>query len=250
MVLSVLTGCILTAIIAFILFLILFRDEFFWLLSKIPDFLKNFFMAISKAWRFAVQGIMINCKPIRPLKLKNKKDRNCYKKQYVDKIKKEKDDIDEDKSKLEALKYVKDNDNISEIYNKRKTVGKEHLTVYSISPKKNSPLDIVGYKNKTEAENICKKFKGKLATKEQIINAYDKQKIDWCNYGWFNTKNSEICLPLQSDTYDNLTDEQRSRGLCGSLNGAGVNCIKPIKNEIYSAICYGKKPTSELYEIK
>ena len=44
--------------------------------------------------------------------------------------------------------------------------------------------------------------------------------------------------------------------MCGSHQGAGINCIRPIKGEKYGGICYGKK-SSEIdskmlmeYEIK
>ena len=274
---SVFGGCLIVSIIAFILFLILYGDEFLWVLKEIPNFFKTFFMAIAKSWRFAVQGVLINCKPIKPLKVKNKKAIDCKRKYVLNKIKEGEDLIDEDKAKEIELNTTMNSDQstdielqdqtdefkesfvISKLYNKRRKLFKEEFGddkgVFYINPKTNNPLVSTGYINEDEAEKACKILESELATKEQLITAYNKG-VNWCSYGWVKDgNNSEICLPLQPDANNRLSNEQRSSGMCGSHQGSGVNCIRPIKGEKYGANCYGKKPPLDnnllkMYEIK
>ena len=244
--LTVFNGCLIIAIIAFSLFLILYGDEVKWFLSKIPDFLKNFFMAMSKAWRMSVQGININCEPVDILKVKNKKVRNCRRNYLLNKMKEDEDLIDEDKAKQMELENVKNDDTLEGFKVKNVTdvvtnvVTKHDKKVFYYEPKTNSPLDKVGFNNSDEAEKACMELNSELATKDQLMDAYINDKnTNWCSYGWLKGNNTEICLPLQIGKYDRLTNEQRKIGMCGSYDGAGVNCIRPLKGEQYGAVCYG-----------
>lgn len=210
-------------------------------------------MAINKAWYFAVKGINIDCSPIGTKKLINKKAPKYYKeKRAVNMIKQRKDNIDEDAVKIAEMIAVKENDRInqSEIYDKRRFIeGFNSLQgektsksddVFYINPKSDNPLEKTGYNNKGEAVMACNQYNAKLATKEQMVDAYTNKKINWCSYGWLDNKDGEICLPLQPDF---LTDKQISQGLCGSnSSGAGIKCINRLKNEPYGANCYGRKP--------
>lgn len=210
-------------------------------------------MAINKAWYFAVKGINIDCSAVGTKKLKDKKGpANCKRKKTIDKIKKREDNIDEDAVKIAEMRAVKKSDmiNQSEIYdNRRVTEGFNSLQanninsqedVFFVNPQSDNPLEKSGYTNKKQAIMACNQYNAKLATKDQMIDAYTNKKINWCSYGWLDNKEGEVCLPLQPDF---LTDKQISQGLCGSnSSGAGIKCINPLKNEPYGATCYGKKP--------
>lgn len=253
--LSPFIGCLTVAIIALVLFMILYGDEIGWVLSQLPMFLKNFFMAIGKAWRLSVQGININCSPINKLKVKDKKVRDCRRNKLLLDIKETEDVIDEDKAKDYELKKAMADDSIKEtfaIYADRK-VKKENvkdpetetdgINLFYHNEKSDNPLVSVGYTNSDEAQKGCESIGAQLASKDQLVKAYSGG-INWCNYGWLK-ENTEICLPLQIKKYDRLTNRQREMGMCGSYDGAGVNCMKPLKGEKYGAICYSKNKKIE-----
>ena len=255
--LSPFIGCLIVAIIALVLFMILYGDQIGWVLSQLPMFLKNFFMAMGKAWRLSVQGINVNCTPLNKLKVKNKKVRDCRRNKLLNEIKETEDVIDEDKAKEYELKKAMADDNIKEtfsIYADRK-VKKENIKdgdeqldgddikLFYHNEKSNNPLQPVGYSNANEAQKGCESIGAQLANKDQLVKAYNGG-INWCNYGWLKD-NTEICLPLQIRKYDRLTNRQREMGMCGSYDGAGVNCTKPLKGEKYGAICYSKNKKIE-----
>ncbi len=231
-------------------------------------------MAIGKAWNLSVMGININCAPKDKLKVKDKKVRDCQRNRILADIKETEDLVDEDKAKELELKKTKNEDTVLEnfsIYAKRK-MKKEHFNttinnsqddsnnnsqddsnnnsqddsnnvekkdnsrVFYHNEKNDNPLEVVGYTNKEEAQKGCESVGAQLASKDQLVEAYSKG-VNWCNYGWLK-ENTEICLPLQVKKYDRLTNKQREMGMCGSYDGAGVNCMKPLKGEKYGAICY------------
>ena len=93
-----------------------------------------------------------------------------------------------------------------------------------------------------EAELVCKKLGGDLATEEQLQGAW-KKGANWCNYGWI--KGGKALYPIQKEFYDNLkASNSKVKNQCGfvGINGGklnprfklGVNCygIKPSKNII------------------
>lgn len=231
-------GCLIVAIIALILFMILYGDQIKWLLSQTPMFLKNFFMAIGKAWRLSVMGINTNCVPISKLKVKDKKVRDCRRNRILKDIKETEDLVDEDKAKMDELRRTKLEDEIVENFTDKENTD-DTETLFYHNEKSNNPLDVVGYSNNEEAKKGCESIGAQLASKNQLVKAYSSG-INWCNYGWLSDTNSEICLPLQINKYDRLSDKQREMGMCGSYNGAGVNCMAPLKGEKYGAICYSK----------
>ena len=229
-------GCLISAIMAFILFTMLYRDEFLWFLKSIPDFIKNLTLSISKAWNFAVKGIMIDCKPLKKLKTKNRKDRDCKVNNAMRKAKQAEDTVDEDKGKEIDIENANSSDNIEGFNDKKE--------VFYMNIKQSSPIDVVGYTTKKMAKKACESVNSQLATKDLVMDSYNNDGIDWCKYGWVDSDSSEICLPLQDDTYNKLTKSQRISGYCGSAQGSGVNCSMPIKNEKYGALCHGIKPNN------
>ena len=101
--------------------------------------------------------------------------------------------------------------------------------------------EMVDYKS---AEGVCKQYGAKLATYDQLVDAY-KDGAEWCNYGW--TENQTAYYPTQKETWKRIqnagTEEERS--MCGvpGLNGGtfdkhmkfGVNCfgLRPDKPDPY-----------------
>lgn len=91
-----------------------------------------------------------------------------------------------------------------------------------------------------EAEPLCQAYGAKLATIEQIQDAYTKG-ADWCNYGWI--KGQMAVYPTQPDTYYRLqkSDDDRVRNKCGKI---GVNGGKFPVGRRFGVHCYGPKPAT------
>lgn len=95
-----------------------------------------------------------------------------------------------------------------------------------------------------DAQHICTAFGGKLATYDQIENAYNDG-AEWCNYGW--SSNQMALFPTQKNTWDMLQKTEKHKHDCGrpGING-GFFDNSGLK---FGVNCYGKKPdpnTSEL----
>ena len=87
-----------------------------------------------------------------------------------------------------------------------------------------------------EAKCKCDSYGVKLATKKQLIDAYNKG-ANWCSYGWCD--GGYAYYPVQSDFYELIQEDANLRGSCGKpgLNGGlfepelrfGINCygVKP-----------------------
>lgn len=87
-----------------------------------------------------------------------------------------------------------------------------------------------------EAICKCRTYGGELATKEQIIDAYNHG-ADWCSYGWSQGQNA--FYPTQKCTWDML----QKRGKGRSCGNPGVNGGKFLNKNIKFGInCYGIKP--------
>jgi len=94
-----------------------------------------------------------------------------------------------------------------------------------------------------EAREVCSLYGAKLATYDQIEDAYNKGG-EWCNYGW--SEGQMALFPTQKSTWDALQkgvkpcSKKGSNGACGrpGING-GV--IKNPKVR-FGVNCYGKKP--------
>ena len=89
-----------------------------------------------------------------------------------------------------------------------------------------------------DATKVCKKYNAKLATREQIEDAYNKG-ANWCSYGW--SANGEAYYPIQKDFYDNLDKNDKHK--CGK---PGINGGKFDDTTIqFGANCYGVRPSKD-----
>lgn len=96
--------------------------------------------------------------------------------------------------------------------------------------------------NYNEAKCKCNSYGAKLATKEQVIDSYNKG-ADTCLYGWAEGQNAYYTT--QKCTWDELQrGPMRDRGMCGmpGVNG-GYFANKDIK---FGALCYGVRPEGEV----
>ena len=100
-----------------------------------------------------------------------------------------------------------------------------------------------------DAKHICNTLNGKLATYNQVRDAYDNG-AEWCNYGWTTGQNA--LFPVQKDTWENIqTRPEPYRYECGHKYGINGGFFE--NNELrLGANCYGVKPKGSVgrnYEI-
>ena len=89
-----------------------------------------------------------------------------------------------------------------------------------------------------DAKCKCEAYGGRLATKNEIIEVYNKG-AEWCTYGWSEGQNAYY--PTQKCTWDKLQEgPKKDRNKCGKpgING-GYFASTNIK---FGANCYGIKP--------
>lgn len=92
----------------------------------------------------------------------------------------------------------------------------------------------------TDARAVCTALGAKLATREQLQEAYN-QGADYCNYGW--TEGQLALYPTQKSTYDKLQQGPvEHRHDCGSMPGI-VGGYFENPNLKFGANCYGVKRT-------
>jgi hypothetical protein len=89
---------------------------------------------------------------------------------------------------------------------------------------------------------VCKAYGAKLATLEQVKQAYDRGG-EWCEYGW--SDDQMVLYPTQKASWAKYqeTDHPKQCGIPG-ING-GYN-IKPFQK--LGVNCFGKKPDGVLPE--
>lgn len=92
-----------------------------------------------------------------------------------------------------------------------------------------------------EAKQKCKAYGSRLATKNEIANAYNKG-AQWTNYGWSQGQNAYY--PIQPCEYVKL----RRQGL--DVGPPGINGGKFNKHIRFGANCYGVKPPGEIVNPK
>jgi len=88
-----------------------------------------------------------------------------------------------------------------------------------------------------EAKEVCSIYGAKLATYDQIEEAYNGGG-EWCNYGW---SDSQLALfPTQKSTWTKLQSSDSTKNACGrpGINGGYMK----NKNIRFGVNCYGKKP--------
>lgn len=92
-----------------------------------------------------------------------------------------------------------------------------------------------------EAKEKCKAYGARLATKQDIIKAYNKG-AQWTNYGWSQGK--EAYYPIQPCEYVKL----RRQGL--NIGPPGVNGGKFNPHLRFGVNCFGVKPLGEVVNPK
>jgi hypothetical protein len=88
-----------------------------------------------------------------------------------------------------------------------------------------------------EAKEICSIYGSKLATYDQIEEAYNDGG-EWCNYGW--SDGQMAFFPTQKSTWTKLQGSEKTKNACGrpGVNGGFIK----NKNVRFGVNCYGKKP--------
>jgi hypothetical protein len=96
-----------------------------------------------------------------------------------------------------------------------------------------------------DAQAVCKVFDSRLATYDEIENAY-KDGGEWCNYGW--SDNQSIYFPTQKSTWDKLQKTKHHKNDCGrpGVNGGYIENA----NTRFGVNCYGVKPKATTNDLK
>jgi len=88
-----------------------------------------------------------------------------------------------------------------------------------------------------QAKSICTAYDAKLATYDEIEEAYNKGG-EWCNYGW--SEGQMALFPTQKKTYNTLQTIKGHENDCGRPGINGGYMANP--NVRYGINCYGNKP--------
>ena len=88
-----------------------------------------------------------------------------------------------------------------------------------------------------DAQAICKSYGAKLATYDQIEDAYNKGG-EWCNYGWSNGQ--MIFFPTQRSTWNELQKNEKHKNDWGRPGVNGGYIANPYLR--FGVNCYGTKP--------
>jgi hypothetical protein len=88
-----------------------------------------------------------------------------------------------------------------------------------------------------DAQNVCSAFGARLATYDEIEDAYNKG-ADWCNYGW--SDNQMAFFPTQKNTWKKLQKNPKNKNNCGRPGVNGGYMANP--NIKFGVNCFGKKP--------
>jgi hypothetical protein len=102
------------------------------------------------------------------------------------------------------------------------------------------------YYSYDQAQTLCKAYDSRLATYDEVENAYNKGG-EWCNYGW--SDGQMALFPTQKMTYDNLQKIKGHEHDCGRTGVNGGYIANP--NVKFGVNCFGHKPkiTSEEEEM-
>ena len=89
----------------------------------------------------------------------------------------------------------------------------------------------------SDASDICKALKSRLATYDEVESAY-KNGANWCSYGWSDEQMA--LFPIQKSVYNDLKHFVGHEHDCGrpGVNGGYIS----NKNSKFGVNCYGKKP--------
>ena len=88
-----------------------------------------------------------------------------------------------------------------------------------------------------DAQNVCSTFGARLATYDDIEDAYNKGG-EWCNYGW--SEGQMAYFPTQKDTWTSLQKNAKKANSCGRPGVNGGYIVNP--NVKFGVNCFGQKP--------
>lgn len=88
-----------------------------------------------------------------------------------------------------------------------------------------------------DAQAVCKVYGAKLATYDQLEDAYNKG-AEWCNYGW--SDGQMAYFPTQKSTWSKLQKDEKRKNNCGRPGINGGYMGNP--NLKFGVNCFGKKP--------
>jgi len=88
-----------------------------------------------------------------------------------------------------------------------------------------------------DAQAVCKVYGAKLATYDQIEDAYNDG-ADWCNYGW--SEGQMAFFPTQKSTWKALQSDPEKKNNCGRPGVNGGYIANPHFK--FGVNCFGKKP--------
>jgi hypothetical protein len=93
------------------------------------------------------------------------------------------------------------------------------------------------YYSYEDAKTLCKAYDSRLATYDEVENAYDKGG-EWCNYGW--SDGQMALFPTQKTTFDNLQKIPEHEHDCGRPGVNGGYIANPHVQ--FGVNCFGYKP--------
>jgi len=88
-----------------------------------------------------------------------------------------------------------------------------------------------------DAREVCAAFGAKLATYNQIEDAYNKGG-EWCSYGW--SEGQMAYFPTQKSTWEDLQKNPKTKNNCGRPGVNGGYMENPYIK--FGVNCYGTKP--------
>jgi len=88
-----------------------------------------------------------------------------------------------------------------------------------------------------DAKNVCSALGAKIATYDQIEQAYNDG-AEWCNYGW--SDNQMAFFPTQKSTWNLLQTSDKTKNNCGRPGINGGYMANPYMK--FGVNCYGQKP--------
>lgn len=105
----------------------------------------------------------------------------------------------------------------------------------------------------SDADKVCKSLtvdsKGTLATVEQLKDAWENDKANWCSYGW--TKGGYALYPVQPEFFNRIQNQEKCKYNCGNSPGVIGGKILRDKNtennkNKFGINCYGKLKDGEI----
>jgi hypothetical protein len=98
--------------------------------------------------------------------------------------------------------------------------------------------------NYQEAREVCKMYKGRLATKQDLNDAFNRG-ANWCSWGWL--EGQAVGYPVQEKYW--MAIDKSHKGFCGPTAGLNVmESVDPLKK--YYVTCFGLKPKQSHKDVK